>query len=158
MKSIWIIVANAKNAYFYSVYEKNMRFNLIKKLTHIKSQSKKIDLTSDRQGHYAKGYGNKLRGSYTPTNDPKLLEIKHFAKEVCEFLENGRVYNRYVGIIIVADPHFYGLIKQLSNKHVTKYIKYHLGKDYANEESKLVKSKLQNILSQELRLMFISGA
>ena len=155
MKSIWVIVANAKNAYFYCVSERDMRFNLIKKLTHVESQLKIADLISDRQGHYAKGYGNKLRGSYSQMTNPKLSEIKNFVKEICQFLENGRIENCYAGIFIIANSHFYGLIKQLSNKNLIKYIKYYLDKDYANFDPKLLKPILKDSLYHELKLVFI---
>lgn len=155
MKSIWVIVANAKSAYFYCVSERDMQFNLIKKLTHIESQLKVVDLISDRQGHYAKGYGNKLRGSYSQMTNPKLSEIKNFVKEICQFLENGRIENCYASLFIVANPHFYGLIKQLSNKNLIKYIKYYLDKDYANFDPKLLQPILKDSLYHELKLVFI---
>lgn len=150
-----MVVANAKDAYIYSVSEKNIQLNLINKLTHIESQFKTINLISDRPGHDAKGYGNKLRGSYSQMTDPKLLKIKHFVKEICQLLENGLVKNCYVGI--VANSHFYGLIKQLSSKHLIKHIKFHMDKNYANMEDKQLQPILQNSLNHELKLMFINS-
>ena len=160
MKNVWVIVANAENANIYSISDKKMQFKLIKRLTHIESKLKKTNLVSDRPGHYAKGYGNKLRGSYSRTTDPKLVEIEHFVHEICQFLEKGRVENLYVGLIIVANPHLYGLIKQFSNRHLVKYIKDHVAKEYTREytgeQDKILQYKLKTDLSHKLNLIFIS--
>ncbi len=156
MNKVWIVIANAENATIYSASERNLKFNLIKKLFHSESKLKNKDLVSDRPGHYSKGYSNGMRGSYAEKTDHKLLEIEHFAKEICQTLESGRVVNGYIGLIIIAEPHFYGLLNKFSNQHIKNKIKHHVPKDYTHYSEKKLKTELEADLAHELRLMLIS--
>lgn len=155
-KNIWVIIANTEKAYIYSItYEEN-KFKLIKKLTHKESRLKKQDLVSDRPGHYVRSC-NKSRGSYTETTDPKLLEIKNFVQQICGFLEKGRRTNLYVGLVIVANPRLYGLIKQTASKSLEKLIKYHIAKDYVGAQKRILQSKWAPVLYHQIRLLFLSN-
>lgn len=155
MNKVWIVLANAYNAAIYSASERNLEFGLIKKLLHTESKLKEKDLISDKPGHYIKGH-NTIRGSYAETTDHKLLETENFAKEICKELENGRTHNAYKGLIIVAEPHFYGLLKKAANSHIGNKIKYHVAKDYTHYSEQELKLELEASLAHQLRLMLIS--
>jgi len=156
MNKVWIVIANAESATIYSASEKNLKFDLIKKLSHSESKLKNKDLVSDRPGHYTKGINNGIRGSYAEKTDHKLLEIENFAKEICETLEAGRVNNAYIGLVIVAEPHFYGLLNKFSKAHIKNKIKHHVPKDYTYYPEQKLKTALESDLAHELRLMLIS--
>jgi len=155
MKHAWVILTNSIMANFYSVSEENFQFDLIKRIFHPESRMKEAELVSDRPGHYKKTL-NKIKGSYVEPTSHKDLEVEHFVKEICRELESGRISNAYNGIILVAEPHFYGLINKYSTPHVKKLIKFHISKDYTHYSEKDLKSKLKNLLSHELRLILIS--
>ncbi len=155
MNSIWIVIANASISNIYSITEKNRHFTLVKTLFHSESKLKNSDLVSDSPGHFRKG-SNGLRGSYSEADDHKSLEIEGFSKQICTELENGRTSNAYTGLIIIAEPHFYGLIKKNCNHHIQDKIKHHLAKDYTHYSTKKLKAELETLLAHEIRLLLIS--
>lgn len=155
-KNIWVMIANTEKAYIYSIAYEKTKFKLIKKLTHKESRLKKQDLVSDRPGHYVRSC-NKSRGSYAETTDPKLLEIQNFVQQICCFLEKGRTNDLYVGLIIIANPRLYGLVKQSASKPLKKFIKYHIAKDYIGAQKRILQSKWAPDLYHQIRLIFLSS-
>lgn len=155
MKHAWVVVASSDSAYFYSVLEQNFHFLLRKSLAHPQSKLKEQALNADKPGHYQKGVG--IKGAYEPPTAHKDLEMELFAKEICQELENGRAANLYQGLIIIAEPHFYGLIHRNAPPHVQRLIKFHLPKNYTHYSEQELTHKLQESLSHELRIIFIES-
>lgn len=156
MKKAWIVLANSTVANIYGISEREPHLKLIKQLSHSESKLKKSDLTSDRPGHYQKGH-NHIRGAYAEPVDHKELEAEHFAKQVIEVLEEGRVAApaAYQGLIIIAGTHFYGLLNKQANQHIKDSIKYHLPKDYTHLSEKELKTELEPKLAHEIRLLLM---
>ena len=155
-KNVWIIIANSTNAYIYSISNKNYRFNLIKTLHHKESRLKNKDLVSDKPGHYARRC-NKSRGIYEAPTNPKSLELIHFSKEICSFLEKGRTSKLYDGLIFVSEPNFYGFIKKSAHKNLVKLIKYYMPKDYLGTQERILQSKWLPEIYHKINLIFFSN-
>ena len=156
MSKVWIVLANAKIATIYSVSERSRHFTLIKTIFHDESALKNSDFITDKPGHYLKN-SRELRGSFEKKLNAKDITILRFAKEICDALENGRTAPKpYKAIIIVAEPHFYGLINKQANRYIQEKIKHHLPKDYTHFSSKKLKEELEAVLDHELRLIFLS--
>ena len=154
MKHVYVILANSTLANFYSVSEEKFHFELIKRIHHSESRLKEQALDADRPGHYQKGlHGSK--GAYTKPTSHKDLEVEGFAKEICQELEKERIAQAYNGIIIVADPHFYGLINANVTDGVRRMIKFHLLKDYVHYSEKELMLELKEVLAHELRNILI---
>jgi protein required for attachment to host cells len=156
MKRIWVIVGNFDQVYIYSISEKDLQIQLVEKLIHKENKLKKSDLVSDKPGNYAKGFNSNIVGSYGPTTDPKSVEKDNFIKNICKILEKGRNDRMYVGIIIVSEPNFYGLIKQFANKNLIRYIKHHEAKDYCKISEKKIKNIIQTNLYKKIKLIFLN--
>jgi protein required for attachment to host cells len=154
MKKLWIVLANSKMTMFYSVSEKDLRFNLVKTLFHPESALKNQDLCSDRPGHYIKG-NSQTRGSYADKTEKKEHEIECFSKKICEELERERNTHAYDGLIIIAEPHFYGLIHSNLNHSTKALLKHHLTKDYTHLTAKKLKETLDEVVAHELRLLML---
>jgi protein required for attachment to host cells len=155
MKRIYIVVANSTSANFYQISEKHFHFELIKRIHHTNSRLKEHALDSDRPGHYQKGFYGK-GGTYAEPTKHKDLEIEGFARKICKALENDRLTETYKGIIVVAAPHFYGLINTNATDAVRKMIKFHLLKDYVHYSEKELMRELKEVLAHELRNILIT--
>lgn len=155
MKRIYVVLANSTLVNFYQVSEKKFRLELVKRIRHTDSKLKEQAFDSDRPGHYQKGFYGK-GGTYAEPAKHKDLEIEGFAKEICKELENERLARAYNGIIIVADAHFYGLIKANATVQVQKMIKFHLLKDYVHYSEKELILELKEVLAHELRNILIT--
>ena len=124
----WILVANASQAYLYST--KNLHSNeldLVQEFKHPESRDKGLKLTSDRPGHYQTNH--KARSAYEKSH-PKEDEAAVFARELVEMLKAGNNNHEYNKLLLVAPPHFYGLI----NKHIdfARDKLLHIAKDYTH--------------------------
>ncbi|MDB6096143.1 MAG: hypothetical protein JWM09_421 [Francisellaceae bacterium] len=154
-EAVWVLLANASSASFYSVSEKNRHFNLIKKIDHPESKLKERELDTDRPGHFHKAKTT-IRGAFEEPLSHKYLQRMDFAKQINLELENGRINSHYKGIIIIAEPHFYGLINTNAPQEVQSMIKFHLPKDYTHYSEKELITQLEMLLKHELNLIFTS--
>jgi protein required for attachment to host cells len=155
MKRVYVVLANSTSANFYMISEKKFSLELIKRIHHSESRLKERALDADRPGNYQKGfYGG--RGVYAEPKSHKDLEVEGFAKEICKELERERIEGNYIGIIIVANPHFYGLINTNATRGVREMIKFHLLKDYVHYSEKKLTLNLKETLAHEIRNILIA--
>jgi len=155
MNTIWVVLANARMSTIYSISENNFHFTLVKTLFHEESTLKNSDFSTDRPGHFLKN-AKELRGSFEEKNQQKNISIDLFSRQICDELESGRTaIHPYKAIIIIAGPHFYGLICHHANRYIKKMIKYHLPKNYTNFSSEKLKKELENLLAHEFRLLLL---
>ncbi len=147
MKNVWIVVANASRAFFYASSKADPDLQLIKKLYHPEAKLKETELGPDQPGHNQKG-------SYEPHTSAKELEKEHFVKQLCQELEHGRVSNAYTAIVVIAEPHFYGLIHGLAPLQVQKLIRNHFTKDYAYLSEHDLGTTLMDLLANTLKPLF----
>lgn len=139
MSHVWILVGDASEARIFS-YEAGGSLSLIDQLTHPESRLKGSDVASDRPGHYqSKGTGH---GAFTAGSDPKEYEVERFAHQLATYLDDGRRHNKYDSLILVAAPHFYGLLNKSLNKHVKEMVSQAIEKDYGKVKEHDLAGKL----------------
>ena len=107
----WLLVGNASRARLYETQARPKTLKLLKEYVHPPSREKRGGLASDRPGHYQ----NEVKGN------------------------EGRNHNSYGNLMIVASPHFHGLLNQHMNENVSRMVSNHINKDYtALDEGKLI--------------------
>lgn len=144
MASTWILVANASQASIYCNEGPNKGLTKVKSLEHGASREKGAELVSDRPGHN-QGHGNG-RGAYVPAKMPKEVEAERFALEVARELNHGRNQNAYQRLILVASPHFMGLVNQQLDTHVRQKVTDSIEKDYTKITDKELAGHLQSCI------------
>lgn len=145
MANTWLIVANASQATFYETEHKPKTLKLLKEFLHPASRAKGSELASDRPGHYqgeARGMEGTTHGAFNEAVDPKDYEKERFAIELAKELDAGRTANSYEHLIIVASPHFHGLLNKHMNEHVAGMVSLHIEKDYTAETADGLLGKL----------------
>jgi protein required for attachment to host cells len=128
MARTWILVGNASQAAIYLNDGPNKGLIRLKTLEHAASREKGADLTTDRPGQQQGP--NAGRGSFVGSKSPKEVEAERFALEVARELDHGRTKNAYERLILVASPHFMGLINQNLDAHVRQRVTDSIEKDY----------------------------
>lgn len=145
MANTWLIVANASQATLYETESKPKTLKLLKEFLHPASRAKGSELASDRPGHFqaeSRGMEGTTHGSFNEPIDPKSYEQERFAIELAGELEAGRTSNSYKNLIIVASPHFHGLLNKHLNQHVAGMVSRHVEKDYTAETTEGLLGKL----------------
>ncbi|MEK6747722.1 MAG: host attachment protein [Pseudomonadota bacterium] len=133
MTTTWILVANASEARLYNNVKDSQDIEIVKEFSHPASRAKGSELASDRSGAYQ---SQGASGSYAEPSDPKDYEVERFAMELSKELEAGRTANRFVSLILVAAPHFYGLLKTHIGVHLNAMVTAHITKDYTKLSAK----------------------
>lgn len=128
METTWILVANSSEARLFSFG--NDGFKRISEFSHPQSRAKGQTLTTDRPGHYQSTNIGTAHGAYAETTDPKEYESEQFARELVQQLEHGRTTNQFGRLILVAPPHFHGMLNKHINGRLGKMINGHVDKDY----------------------------
>lgn len=140
----WLLVGNASRARLFETQARPKTLKLLKEYLHPPSREKGEDLASDRPGHYqgeAKGMEGSTHGAFNEPTNPKEYEHERFAMELAKELNDGRTQNRFGNLMIVASPHFHGLLNQHLNDHVAKMVSSHINKDYTDlDEDKLLEA------------------
>ena len=129
MQNSWVLVANGSQARLFDMDEKKKQLTLIKEFAHPESRMKTEQLSSDRSGHYMSG-GTQGSGSFNEATDPKSYEMERFAMELAKSLDEGRASNKFGSTVLVASPHFLGLIKQNMSDQLGKTVSHTIQKDY----------------------------
>jgi protein required for attachment to host cells len=139
--NFWVLVANAAQATLYetkSLYKGPL--TILKQFSHQESRQKGEDLISDRFGNY---HEKNSPGSAFERIDPKKIESEKFAISLADVLKKGHAQHQYEKLIIVAEAHFYGLLKQhLPN--ISNLI--HLNKEYIGLSEKELLAQLTTLL------------
>jgi protein required for attachment to host cells len=132
-ENTWIIIANAAFAHIYLLNHKFFQQDIIKisllhSYEHPDSRKKDSELVADKSGAYRSGEAG--FGDFTSPTDPKEHEAEVFAMQLAKELEAARTSNQYTDLILIASPHFTGLMKKHLNKNVLDLIKTYIEKDY----------------------------
>lgn len=126
MDNIWVLVANASVATVYNFVshkssQQKPNLEVVEQFQHPDSRKKDQDLVSDRMGDYQSRNGAG-RGSFVENSDPHQYEAEVFARELVHFLEKGRTAHKFASLMLVAEPHFMGLLRKCMDDHPLKHL------------------------------------
>ncbi|WP_432472899.1 host attachment protein [Amphritea sp. HPY] len=128
MNNTWVLVANASTAHLYATERLGEEMSVLKEFSHSESRAKGSTLASDRPG------SNQSRGSSMGSMgdplDPKEFEAERFATELAKEMDKGRVNRDFRRLVLVAVPHFQGLLKSHLNNHTRAMVVNSINKDF----------------------------
>ncbi len=139
MDNTWILVANASVAKLYSFSPSDSpkhkpKLTVVKEFQHPDSRKQDVDLVTDRPGDY-KSKGGGGSGSFSQQTDPHQHEAEVFARELAHLLEKARAGQQFQALILVAGPHFMGLLRGCIDEHPLKHSPItEVQKDYTREK------------------------
>ena len=141
MDNTWVLVANASRAHLYATERIGEKMICIKDFTHPESRAKGSTLASDRPGHYqSRGMGH---GSMGDPADPKYYEANRFAGELATELNAGRKTNNYRKLVLVAGPHFNGLLNTHLNENTRAMVVNYINKDFTDCDERDLPGRLK---------------
>lgn len=124
----WILVADASRARLFASEGHGKPWHLLEDLVHPGSRLKGEEIMADRPGRVALGASG-ARSAMEPHTNPRELEEEHFAHELGHKLRDGHGHNAYQELVLVAPPHFLGLLRKAIGDQVSKHVKASLDKD-----------------------------
>ena len=128
MNNTWVLVANAGEAHLFNLTKSELE--PLKNFSHNESRMKGEELASDRPGASQSDVNREGHGSYAEPTDPKEYEKDRFARELADTLNKARSENQFNELVIVASPHFHGLINKHLDDETSQKVSHHIEKDY----------------------------
>ena len=144
---VWIIVANAARARFFSVAPLNANAPLIglEDRVHPSSRLHGGDLETDSPSSVFDSQGQG-RHAVEPPTDIKEQQAEAFALELSNYLEEMRNANRYGKLYIIASPHFLGLLRGHFSNGVTQLIADTVDKDLTQHAVEDIRTHLPDFM------------
>jgi protein required for attachment to host cells len=132
-ETIWFLIGDAGHARLLSAAWNGAHardLSLVSEHTHPESRARVHDLVSDDRGRKP-GSSSVMHPGLDPKNDAKEHTAWRFAHELAELLEAQAVAHQYDALVLIAPPHFLGLLKSELGPHATHRLRTTMHKDYA---------------------------
>jgi protein required for attachment to host cells len=159
----WILICDAGRAHLYREEPKRRGYTLLESLEHSESRARVRDLMADAQGRKPNGNpaglgppgppGGPPGGPYlgrpgaAPDTDPKEVEAQKFARQLAERLEKGLNGHEYQRLVLIAPPHFLGLLRATVTTQVSKRIEETVDKDLSWLDGPRLEERLRELRS-----------
>jgi protein required for attachment to host cells len=144
--STWLVLAHATDARIYDITRKDLtpKEMWVKTFTHAEGRLKNHELVTDKPGTYSQGFSEGGASQFAKDHSPHEMELNYFAEQLAHYLEHERTEHHYDKLVIVMDPHFYGIFEQHASAQVQKLVLKYVHKNYlAQPEADLNKAVLQ---------------
>ena len=146
MTNTWILVSNAAGARLFLNEGCGKELHLINNWADPDSRKHEGDLVTDSAGRTQQSDGQGGRSAIQWKTSPKETEKLRFATELVEHLEAGRVTGAFRHLILVAPPHFLGLLRESLDDPTSAMVRATLDKDYSQESVPELAEHLAEVL------------
>ena len=141
MSKVWIVVADEARARILTRDDSTETLIDVNELVSLDANVPEKDLVSDKPGrsYDSSGQGRHSMGQKT---DPKEQISIRFAKELADYLEKNRQNKAYIKLLIIAAPHFLGLLRKELSKGVSETISMEIDKNLSSQDNKSIREHL----------------
>jgi protein required for attachment to host cells len=108
---LWILIADEGRARLFASAGRGREVKEVKGFVHPAARQEDGDLVTDRPGRARAGLAGRAVTALSPHSDPKEIEAERFAAELAGSLGRARERKEFEGLMLVAPPHFLGLLR-----------------------------------------------
>ncbi len=145
MAHAWIVVADAARARLFSVASPKAPLESIEQLVSPEARLHEHELNSDKPGRSFDSFGAGRHATEWASSS-KEQEAIRFASEIVDHLEKGRINHSFNRLVIVADPHFLGLLRKAVNTELDKLITLTINKDLSMLSDDKIRNHLPDLI------------
>lgn len=142
----WIAVCDASRARIFSHVQGASGWDEVRKLEHPASRAKDTDLVTGDRGRSRQSFGQGSRPAMEPTTTPKENEHEVFARQLAGSLEHDLDAGNFDDLLLVAPPHFLGLLRKAVSDHLSARVVDSIDKDYTALGVKELEQHLDEML------------
>jgi protein required for attachment to host cells len=117
----WYLVANRVEAVVYAG-EMGRNFHFVKRLNNPKGKLTETQLVADKPGRGFSSSRNGVRHGFAPHSLYHEQVAIQFARKIGKFLDRSLTDNEFTDLVVMAEPHFLGLLNQGIPERVKKKI------------------------------------
>lgn len=144
MSKIWVVVADASRARFFTADKPADGLTEAETLTNPEGRLHEGDLVADRGGRISAGEGS--RHGYGAGNSVKEETTNRFAAEVCRHLEKGRNSRAFGKLYVMAAPQFLGLLRKHQSDGLRGLISNEIANDLTTQSPDRIRAQLPEYL------------
>ena len=141
----WVIVASAARARIFEEAGRTKPWDEVMDLVNSDGRLLRQDMISDKPGRVVDG----ARGQHhtmDPAADPKEEAARSFARELAEELKSALNDRRCEQLILVAPPHFLGLLREQADDRLARAVKAEITKDLTREDAASLRAHVAELL------------
>lgn len=143
MNSVWVLVCDAAKARVFDVREGGASWRLVSETLHAGSRSKAAALAGDRSGSRSSQGRSVHHNALAPASSPKEVQKEHFAHELGSTLDQAVRSSEFEHWVLVAPPHFVGLIESELSPALKKSLLTTVGKDLNHLDQRALEETLR---------------
>lgn len=141
MEKIWILVADSAHARILATTARTAVPTEVTRLEHPESRLKESELVADQPGRSRESLA---QGHAMSEASATVQEEAAFAGELVQTLDKARQEGRFSDLILVASPHFLGVIRQKLNGPLEKSVIQSVSKNLVNESESVIHQNIFN--------------
>ena len=126
MTSNWIVVANRAGARIFARPSEDAELGLVTRMAHPEGRMTNRELESDKQGSARFGSSG---GGYERHEDSHEHSARKFAAEIAKHLDHARTSHSFDQLVLVAEPHFLGMLKHELSRETAARVRETVHKD-----------------------------
>jgi protein required for attachment to host cells len=144
----WVLVANRSRASLYLHRTKQPALTTVEQFDHPEGRLKDGEIDTDKGGRVDLEHasGATSRSTYQRAVEPHEHIAQVFAKKLAERLYRGRVENEYERLVLAAEPHFLGVMKDALDGVTAKLVHGTLSRDLTAERPESVAEYVTEVL------------
>jgi protein required for attachment to host cells len=139
----WILVADEFRARLFTAQAHDGKLDEIADITHPEGRMHDREMTRGHLPTVQESVGN-ARHAIEPHTTLRDKEAQEFARELSDLLEHGRTTNAYDELMIVATPHFLGMLRSTIGKDVSRLMVKSVGKNATRSTPEEIRNALDD--------------
>lgn len=142
---ILFVVASRTEAVFYKE-DLLHHFQFVNRLENPRGRKSENELSSDRPGRGISSASSTFHHALDRTWNKHETVAKKFSKKISKYLVQGAQENRFDEIVLVAEPHFLGLLREEIPPSVRSMIKHTINRELARGSDQELHDHIMRII------------
>ncbi len=130
----WYVLANRTGAEIY-INGADGRFHLVEKFSNPQGSLTEGELGADRAGRGVSSADSSIHHALDRHHAQHERVAVDFARRIARFLEEAKQKDRFGGLVLVAGPHFLGLLRAAISPQVKESVTAEIPREFVHSQS-----------------------
>ncbi len=148
-KTQWVVVATRTRAVFYSVDHRGEKLQFIKRLSNEEGRFADSKLGSSRPGTgFSSAAGGTIHHALDRGFTRHEIVARRFARKIADELSVDRRQRRFRDVVLVAEPHFLGLLRGVLDAPTRKAVAHEVNREYPRGSDASIRVNVFNAIER----------
>ena len=140
----WILVADACGGRLFMTFDNGKSLHMLERFSHAQSRAMEADLVSERAGS-GRSSTHSMPSTKQPHSSHKELEAVEFARALNDYLDDAAQLHKFEALILVAPPHFLGLLRAQLTPVLARMISATLAQDLIYMDETIIREHVAKV-------------